>query len=418
MADFSIFEIFQKNNSVMYLSFYFAMSVIGLFSMLLIARSQSFLKKFLYVPARKSTTNAIQLGGLPVAFVLTSFVLGLTFTDFVDLGLYGLQKKVIKYWSLCSGILIAYGYLDDKYELRPIVKLIMQFTTITVFSVMASHIAYAKFSSLAFVVLFVVGMGVLNGSNLLDGLDTLTVKLGLVTMGTFSVIAVNFSLPNILFLSAMGILALASFYFFNKEPAKIHLGEIGGSFVGFYSLLLACLTFMEFQDARVHSYHGFGIVMFALTLPMVELGVSFLRRIYNRKSPFKGDKYHVHHILRNYHGHGPSAVANIMSFSYMCSIALTFTVTHWLGGIWGFFTLTASLISLYVAVGRKYWKSDDHIDLNPTSLFSYLQKKNVTVINSGHVDDFEIIFLETEGDVAESEYERMEDDLEDEKKAA
>ena len=37
------------------------------------------------------------------------------------------------YWLIASSQIVLYGYLDDKFELRPIVKIGFQFLSVTVF---------------------------------------------------------------------------------------------------------------------------------------------------------------------------------------------------------------------------------------------------------------------------------------------
>ncbi|MCP4912842.1 MAG: undecaprenyl/decaprenyl-phosphate alpha-N-acetylglucosaminyl 1-phosphate transferase [Oligoflexia bacterium] len=384
------------------LSCTFAFTFIGFFFLTKLHNFESgFLKRIFYVPARKSTTNAVQLGGLPLSLGIVGSVLFIYLTPSFEQFFDQYQLKVIKYWLISSSILITYGYLDDKYELRPIVKLIFQFMTVTIFSIMASHMIYYKLSSAAFVVMFFFGMGVLNGSNLLDGLDTLTIKLASVTFGALFVCGLNFQSPAVVITSLITFTTLASFYFFNKEPAKIHLGEIGGSFIGFTGLLCANLLFIDMIDMRIGRIESFAMSLIPLVLPMVELGLSFLRRIYNRKSPFKGDKYHVHHILRNYHKFSPSAASSLMGISYGWSMVVTFTITHWVGPVVGFFAMTTFLCALYLTVGAKHWHTAKSIELTPTALFNYLRKKEVSVINSQSIDSFEF-HISTEG---------LEDDL-------
>ncbi len=349
------------------------------------------LKKYFYVPARKSTTDAIQLGGLPLSLGILSGVLAIYNLEVFQFAFDQYQLKVIKYWCYSSSILVGYGYLDDKFELRPIVKLIFQFATITIFSIMASHMIYHRLSSAAFVVMFFFGMGVLNGSNLLDGLDTLTIKISSVTFGALFVCGLNFSSMAVIITSLISFSALASFYFFNKEPAKIHLGEIGGSFFGFTALLCSNLLFIDMVRSGHSRVDSFTMSLIPLVLPMVELGVSFLRRIYNKKSPFKGDKLHIHHILRNYHKFSASSTSSLMGISYAWTMVMTLAVTHWFGPIVGFFTIG---IALYLAVGSKHWHTSKSIELSPKSLFNYLRKKEVSVINSQSIDSFEFHITE------------------------
>ena len=402
----------------------FFASFIGFFCLVKIQNfKSSWFKSFFYVPARKSITNAVQLGGLPLSMSVVTCVLFFINHPGFDGFFNSHINSVMKYWVVGASIIMAYGYLDDKFELRPIVKLVMQFASVCFFSTMASRVLFHDFSTFAFLIVGFWGMGVVNGSNLLDGLDTLTIKLGMVTLGSYIIIGYNLGSAPIMVVSITTVLPLVAFYFFNKEPAKIHLGEIGGSFVGFMSLLLSSMVFIRFKQMNFGTLDGTTLALMPLCLPMVELGISFLRRIYNRKSPFKGDKFHVHHILKNYHEFGPSQTASIMGGAYFYNMVIAFSITHFVGPKFGFSFLVLSLMAHYIMVGKKFWKTEESMDLSPANLFNSLRKKDVAVINSLEVDEFEIHIIgeAQEDDDAEESMDEVSSENEedsDHKKAA
>lgn len=392
----------------------------GLFCFLLLAqRSQNKIaKKLFYIPARKSITNAVQLGGLPLSAAILYGIFEIYNHPSFDSFFSVLDHYSIKYWLISSSVIVLYGYLDDKFELRPFVKLLLQVFTITLFAVLESRVVFPKWGALAFVVIGFWGLGVLNGSNLLDGLDTLTIKLGAVTFGTFLVISYNFSIASSTLASLVVLSALGSFYFFNKEPAKIHLGEIGGSFVGFSGILVSCFVFSHLLRMKVGNLDALAMSLFPLTLPMVELGVSFLRRLYNRRSPFKGDKYHLHHILRNYYHLSPSMASTVYALGYATLMGFGLTVTHFFGPLYGLISTITSMTISYIIVGQKHWQFDDALNLKPTALFDYLLKKDIGVISSVEVDDFEIkIIGEDEAFLDDEDFEDSEEAKKDNKAA-
>lgn len=376
-------------------------------------------KNLLYIPARKSITNAIQLGGLPLSIAIIFGVIQIFnhphFSSFFsDFDYYS-----IKYWLVSSVVVVAYGYLDDRFELRPIVKLSLQIFSICLFAMLESRVLFPKWGALAFVVISFWGLGVLNGSNLLDGLDTLTIKLGGVTFMSYLVMAYNFKIPSATIGSLVGLAALASFYVFNKEPAKIHLGEIGGSFVGFTSILISCFVYSFLTRMRVDHVNAMAMTLTPLSLPMVELGVSFLRRLVARKSPFKGDKYHLHHLLRNYYKLSPSTASSIYAGGYAAIMAFSFSIAHYFGPVFGFVSVVSIMTIAYIGVGHKHWKADSRINFKPHAIFQFLLKKDVGVISSMEVDDFEIevIGVDEPSNIIELDKESSDND-DDLKKAA
>lgn len=380
----------------------FAAVSVGLFILCSVSKSNIIiLRKYLTIPARKSSTNAVQLGGLPIALILVLAVYVLTEKSGIFLGL---ESLVMTRWMYCSLIIIGYGYLDDRFELRPIVKLFLQVFCILTFAALTAEIFSRYQSALSLIIVFVWGMGTINGSNLLDGLDTLTIKLTISTLAFYLISSFVFNVPMLLWASSTITAAISAFYFFNKEPAKVHLGEIGGSFMGMGYLLLSSLLYLGLKDKFGHMYAAFYSLL-PLSLPMSELAISFLRRIVNRKSPFKGDRLHVHHILKNYHNFSASLSASVMMLGHLFSLTISGLLAYFLHPVVGYFAHLGLLISMYLSIGLKYWKGVDTIDLTAKSIFQFLRKKDVMIIDSSKIDEFQITIINDESDDDDDEQE-------------
>jgi UDP-GlcNAc:undecaprenyl-phosphate/decaprenyl-phosphate GlcNAc-1-phosphate transferase len=368
-------------------------------------------KRMFHIPARKSVTNAVQLGGLPLSIGIFLGILSLLYVPDPN-HIFGVHDlRFVKYWLISGSFIILYGYLDDKFELRPIVKLTTQLVSVFIFAFYTSWSFHNYYSSAAFIICSIWGLGVLNGSNLLDGLDTLTVKIGLVTYAIIGAMGTYYGSGATIIGTGICASALISFYFFNKEPAKIHLGEIGGSFIGFSYLLLCSFLYLKIKTTH-QVFHATFVTLSLLSLPMVELGVSFLRRIFNRRSPFSGDRLHIHHILRNFHNFSASGTASVMAFSYTLVCLSTFGLAVFEFPLATFLVTVFLEISIYVAVGAKYWIGHDTINFHPKALFNYLRKKDIMIIDSSKIDDFHITILQ------EDEEDDMEEDENNDKYAS
>lgn len=73
---------------------------------------------------------------------------------------------------------------------------------------------------------------------------------------------------------------------FNFFPQKIMPGYGGGALAGFLLGILSILSFGKL-----------GTAILILSIPMIDAGYTLLRRIKNRRSPFKADWGHFHHRL-------------------------------------------------------------------------------------------------------------------------
>jgi len=80
--------------------------------------------------------------------------------------------------------------------------------------------------------------------------------------------------------------AFLGFLPWNFYPQKILPGYAAGSLAGY---LLGVLSIL--------SWGKLGTMMLLLALPLTDAGIVMVRRISQKKSPFKGDRQHFHHLL-------------------------------------------------------------------------------------------------------------------------
>lgn len=359
-----------------------------------LSRSGSFkgiLKRIFFIPSEKSPTNAILLGGLPFWFsvIMSTYYM----TRFFPISGQGNVASLSSFFIATSVGVLLYGYLDDKIEIRPIAKLLMQTAMVGIFSLNASLKITPEYSSISFCVLFFLGMGLLNGTNLLDGLDTLLIKLSAASYLAFIIVALAFDSQVLLFLSLSGPVALAAFYFYNRAPAKIYLGEIGGGLIGFHFLFLSSVLF-EQVSGKVGDFNAAFLAILPLALPIVELSVSFMRRLMNKKSPFKGDRFHLHHILKNNYQFPVSQTTNMMGGTHIF-LQAAFTLLAVSAMSYGpMVTIVefALYYATYLALGHKIWFPNS-LRLDIKDIFNSLRKKDVIIISADSVSDFELVVL-------------------------
>jgi len=354
----------------------------------------STLKTFFYIPAGKSVSDAIMLGGLAlfITLVVSSLLVGTIFHEMFDN--IQMQQINLAIRALPSATLIAiYGYLDDRFEVKPKVKLIFQILAIVGYSIATSALLTAtNYSNLAFLLHVVVGMSLINGTNLLDGLDTLLMKISLVTFIGYAAFAAHAGNPLITSLAIVAIGSLLGFWYFNKEPSKIHLGEIGPAIIGLYILMLATLLF-HYQMGKMPRLHILGMVLLPMSYPLCELTISFFRRIFNGKSPFRGDKFHVHQILKNDFGFSHTKATNILAlvnFTVLL-IHISLVILFDIHALIMFLSAFSIFIVFQSFIGKKKWIFSVKAE-NPIQFFFYaVTKKNVTILDVTQVNNLEII---------------------------
>lgn len=134
-------------------------------------------------------------------------------------------------------------------------------------------------------------MAMVNTMNWLDGLN------GLPSGVTFIAAVVLFALavrPDFHYIDQTHTVVLAAalmgmalgFLIFDFSPAKILMGDTGSMFFGYMLAVLAILSGGKVATAFL-----------VMGLPILDFGWVILRRVWQGKSPFKGDLRHFHHRL-------------------------------------------------------------------------------------------------------------------------
>jgi UDP-N-acetylmuramyl pentapeptide phosphotransferase/UDP-N-acetylglucosamine-1-phosphate transferase len=252
--------------------------------------------------SRKAHTRIVPtLGGLAI---FASVLITLSLTINVD------QIREFKFLVAGLTIMFFVGVKDDILIIDPWKKLIGQLTASAIIVFLTDlrftslhgflgvhHIPY-WFSILLTIFVIIV---ILNGFNLIDGIDGLASSVGIIAALVFGIwfyLAGIFQYSIISFTLAGGLIAFLRFNVYNGEY-KIFMGDTGSLIVGF---LVAILT-IKFNQANIF-YSGIykiesapAVAFGILIIPLFDTMRVFLIRIFNGRSPFSADKNHIHHYL-------------------------------------------------------------------------------------------------------------------------
>ncbi|MBC7712063.1 MAG: undecaprenyl/decaprenyl-phosphate alpha-N-acetylglucosaminyl 1-phosphate transferase [Rhizobacter sp.] len=347
------------------------------------------IRYFFYIPANKSKNQTLQLGGLPINLLFISTVIWLANKTSTTV-----QEETILFSSLVlyCGVLF-YGYLDDRFEIRPIFKLAGQLFIALTYSLVTANTLHPFNSSVAFVFNFFMIMTTINGTNLLDGLDTMAFKIFAGTLGYFTILAMLISSTTLALYSISLLGILLPFYFLNRPPAKVYLGEIGAGSLAMSAITLSNLAFLTLthtnQPLKASTY-----AVLPLLIPAMELIVSFVRRFLNKRSPFKGDRLHIHHILRDHYKFSSTQITNYYLFAQVCLCTLGFFMIFSVGSIMGVVATVMFLNLLLLKFGQKHWVTKDLMPINLNSLFQLSLKSKVKIISGAALNDFQIHLLD------------------------
>lgn len=129
-----------------------------------------------------------------------------------------------------------------------------------------------------------------NALNLIDGLDGLAGGVAVVACAGLIAVALVNGQPGLalVILPLMG--ALIGFLVFNFNPASIFLGDCGSLSVGFLLGIFGLLC-----SQKTHTGLGRVAPLLVLALPLLDVGMSIVRRVLRKQPVFSSDRNHIHH---------------------------------------------------------------------------------------------------------------------------
>jgi UDP-N-acetylmuramyl pentapeptide phosphotransferase/UDP-N-acetylglucosamine-1-phosphate transferase len=131
-----------------------------------------------------------------------------------------------------------------------------------------------------------------NAFNFMDGLDGLAAGSSLVASFFGVLIGIYFQEHAFLYICFALFFSTFGFFFYNFSPARIFMGDVGSQFLG---LLWSVLLFLSAQTQHVElSVYTIPLLFFAF---IYDVGLTILRRLYNRQSIWKPHRTFLFHIL-------------------------------------------------------------------------------------------------------------------------
>lgn len=208
------------------------------------------------------------------------------------------------------------GFLDDKYDLKPWQQIVWPITAVVSVIVAGVGIDWIthpfgdgliylnetqitlfwykgfpyQITLFADIFTFFWLMGMTYTTKILDGLDGLVSGITIIAAIFIFFTALNkgeIIQYDIALLAIILVGVFAGFLVFNFNPANVFLGEGGSTIAGF---LLGAISIIS--GSKV------GVTLMLLSIPVLDFLWTVIRRLMERKSPFRSaDRKHLHHRL-------------------------------------------------------------------------------------------------------------------------
>jgi UDP-GlcNAc:undecaprenyl-phosphate/decaprenyl-phosphate GlcNAc-1-phosphate transferase len=287
------------------------------------------LKNLMDIPGNRSSHDrkTPTLGGVAI---FASILIGY----FITQGLWPSKEAggIINLTIVAIVILFFLGVKDDILVLSPAKKMVLQVASSALviigsdlrinnlFGIFGVYEINYTFSIILTIFIFIA---LINAMNLIDGIDGLAGGIGFIASFIFGIwffINQNFALS---FLAASVCGALIGFLLFNfSKTQKIFMGDTGSLILGFLLTIFAVKFInlnQEIDEAGNLLNYGSTpvIAIVVLIIPIFDTLRVFLVRILNKKSPFEGDRIHLHHILIDY-GFSHIMATTLLCFTTLC----------------------------------------------------------------------------------------------------
>jgi UDP-GlcNAc:undecaprenyl-phosphate GlcNAc-1-phosphate transferase len=138
---------------------------------------------------------------------------------------------------------------------------------------------------------FIAIFGVVNAINLIDGLNGLACGVSSIAFVAFAVFASMSGNSTVLYLSLCSLGATLGLFRYNYPRARIFMGDSGTMFIGFSIALMSIM--LTQGEGKITPM----VPVIILAVPLYDTLRVFIIRVINKRSPFLGDKTHLHHLM-------------------------------------------------------------------------------------------------------------------------
>jgi UDP-GlcNAc:undecaprenyl-phosphate GlcNAc-1-phosphate transferase len=207
-----------------------------------------------------------------------------------------LIKHQITVFAICITATVLLGLYDDKYSMKAWKKLIGQIL-ISFAAVMwggakvTAFLPWDWLSAALSVFWFVL---IFNAINFFDNMDGLAAGTSLIAFVFFLIAGIVNDQYLVTILAAVAAGSALGFWKYNKNPAKIFMGDSGSHFLAFLIAYIS-MKITYFTPGVSSTKLNILIPLFILAIPLLDTLTVVLIRLKNHKPIYIGDHNHISH---------------------------------------------------------------------------------------------------------------------------
>lgn len=297
------------------LFFVFISSTMALFILRKVAKRVGLVDK---PNARKLHQGAVPLvGGLAICFAMVQYL-------FYHPQL--LQHHELYITSIIT--LIVIGVIDDKIDLNFKIRLAVQ-AGLACLMVYVAHITLGNagnlfgfgdislgYMSTFFTIIAVIGG--INAFNMVDGMDGLLGSLANITFLAIAFMLFRDGQSGIAYVCLAFVFAILPYIMFNlgvfSRRRKVFMGDAGSMMIGF-SVIWILLSTSQGELSPIRP----STALWFIAIPLMDMVAITIRRLLKKRSPFRPDRKHLHHIVQRFGISANKTLIIICCISLLCA---------------------------------------------------------------------------------------------------
>jgi UDP-GlcNAc:undecaprenyl-phosphate GlcNAc-1-phosphate transferase len=242
------------------------------------------------------------IGGLSIYLAISAAYLVPALLNVVPI-----NRELVSFF-LGGLVLVGVGVLDDYLDLTPAFRFMAQIAAslimiygggvvLTDLGAMTPSREILELGSLAVPFTVFATLGVINALNMCDGLDGLSGTLALISITGLGITVFINGVNIDAFLMMILAASIFAFLLFNfrlprRARASVFLGDAGSMFLG-YTLTWLAISLSQGGERIITPASALWFLM----LPIFDTVAMMLRRLIQRRSPFRADREHIHHVF-------------------------------------------------------------------------------------------------------------------------
>lgn len=225
-------------------------------------------------------------------------------------------------------VLTIVGAVDDKFDISFKIRLLVQaFLTIVMIYISGlelNHIGNILgignlyFGALAPIITVLAVVGTINAFNMVDGIDGLLGGLSIVTFTSVAVIMQLQGQTSLASFCIVIVVAMLPYVLMNLgllgRRRRVFMGDAGSMMIGF-SVIWLLLSASQATGSPVMRPVT---ALWLIALPLMDMAAIMYRRIKRRRSPFRPDREHLHHVCQRI------GLSNKQTLMFICGLAMAF----------------------------------------------------------------------------------------------